>query len=115
MRSPATGIPSEPEPTQEMTLDGQFEDGVEPTDVTLSVQMIGGDRLPPGMEVTSVTAESDAWPVRATPTDDGFELEVQGAGGPESGEIHLTIEFDATSVYEEQMEVLVGIVRLVKR
>ncbi|MEF8772613.1 hypothetical protein [Halodesulfurarchaeum sp.] len=99
------GVPAEPKPTQKVTLNGEFEDGVERTNVELSAKLFGEGRLPSGMEVTSVSATSSAWEVDATPTDDGFDLQIAGDGGPESGEIQLTINFDATGVYEEGNDV----------
>lgn len=109
LSSNRTGIPPEPQPTQEVTMTGQFRSQAEPHDMTLSVEMFGDiglseegdDGLPEGIEVTAVSADSDAWPVDASPTEGGIELEVNGDGGPESGEIRLTIEFDASEAYEE--------------
>lgn len=104
-----SGIPPEPQPTQEVTMNGAFRGHAEPQDMTLSIEMFGDvglseevdDGLPEGIDVTAASADSDAWPVDATPTEEGIELEVHGDGGPESGEIQLTIEFDASEAYEE--------------
>ena len=109
LRSERSGIPMVPQPTQEITLTGQFQRLTEPHDMTVAIHMFGdidetdqlSDGLPGGIDVTAVSADSDAWPVEATPTDEGIELEIHGDGGPESGEIHLTIEFDASEAYEE--------------
>ncbi|MCU4752584.1 hypothetical protein OB919_11375 [Halobacteria archaeon AArc-curdl1] len=101
-----SGIPPEPQPTQEIIMTGEFRAQEEPHDMTLSIEMFGDvglseDGLPEGIDVTAVSAESDAWSVEASPTEEGIELEVHGDGGPESGEIQLTIEFDASEAYEE--------------
>lgn len=117
LRSERSGIPPEPQPTQEIILTGEFRDHVEPHDTTLSIDMFGDiglpargddersaaseDGLPEGIDVTAVSADADAWSVDASPTEEGIDLEVQGEGGPESGEIRLTVEFDASEAYEE--------------
>ncbi len=79
-------------------MQGRFDRDVEPQDLTLTIDMFGEEGLPAGTEVESVSSTSDAWQVEARSADEGVYPEVRGDGGPQRGEIRLTVDFDASDV-----------------
>lgn len=97
-------VPPGEEPTQELRFD---VDLVEQTETSLHIRMFGDDGLPEEMDVTSVSAESP-WPTQVTQTDAGVRVTIDGTDGPKSGELLVTVDFDASDVYEEGAEVQRG-------
>jgi len=98
-------VPPEPRPSHDVIMDLRFPEGGQGT---LYIDPFGDEGLPSGINVTGASAES-AWSADASVTGDRIRVDVDASDGPETGTLVVSIDLDATDVYEEDIDLRYGL------